>query len=153
VIRKNSGHRSTWRLFLYDLERERVAFRFFRLELCTRRSSSPPASLAHFKHRAPSGTGPCNEQMPPSKRARESLVGERVGVGRSSLPEDEKKFTTGNTVSPDEKKFLRGKTPTDAESVTRGNYDISDPETLDCSICNNPLFLPVYQVIRILLSL
>lgn len=97
-------------------------------------ATMPLESLAHFKHRAPFGTGPCNEQMPPSKRACESLVGERV---RSSLPEDEKKFTTGNTVSPDEKTFVRRKTSTDAESVTRGNYDISDTETLKNSNYNS----------------
>ncbi|KAG0627012.1 hypothetical protein M758_2G168000 [Ceratodon purpureus] len=109
----------------------------------------PPASLAHFKNRATSAdTSSSDDQSPSPKRARDSpllLVAER-SVMAMTPPYDEKKVATSNVAPDHEKKSLRGKAPMDLDNACcRGNFDLSDLETLRCNICHNALFLPLYQ--------
>lgn len=111
----------------------------------------PPARLAHFKNRATSAdTSSSDDQSPPPKRARDSpllQVAER-SVMAMTPPYDEKKVATSNVAPDHEKKSLRGKAPMDLDNACcRGNFDLSDLETLRCKICHYALFLPIYQVI------
>lgn len=109
---------------------------------------SPPATVAHFKHRVPvqSDSGPCNDQLPPAKRARESPPAAAASA-TAAVPDEESKAAGGSSPQVDKKFVIKWKCPLGEECASKGNYDISDPETLDCSICSHPLSLPVYQVI------